>query len=90
MKKGIIKVMVGRHATRIQEELDGQIKVYSAEDWKKELDRRETEGSIKLPELEKLPKPSKLKGIEVKEPAKAKAMPVKAKAKTAKPKGKAK
>lgn len=89
MRKGIIKVMVGRHDTRIQEELDGQIKIYSAADWKKELERREAEGKITLPDMPK--EASELKGAEViKEPAKAKAKPVKAKAKIAKPKGEAK
>lgn len=35
--------MVGRGITRIQEELDDTVKVYSAEDWAKELERRAKE-----------------------------------------------
>ncbi len=41
MIKGTIKVMVGRTGTKIQEELNDQIKIYTVEQWNAELARRE-------------------------------------------------
>jgi len=40
MRKGTIKVINGRNITTIQETLDGMIKSYTPEGWKKELARR--------------------------------------------------
>ena len=44
--KGKLKVMHGRHGrTTIQEELDGQIRVFTPEEWEKELERRTKEAA---------------------------------------------
>jgi len=43
LKKGRLKVMVGRTGTKIQEEFADHINVYSLEQWKKELAKREAE-----------------------------------------------
>lgn len=41
MIKGTTKIMVNREGVpRIQEELDGQIRVFSLDDWNAELERR--------------------------------------------------
>lgn len=58
--RGEIKVMVGKNGqTRVQETLGDSVKVYSAEDWKEELERRA--------ELEKKPKKVKVKPEEPEE-----------------------
>ena len=41
MKRGNIKVMIDRNGTpRVQEELGDSLKVYSLEEWNKELEKR--------------------------------------------------
>lgn len=55
MKKGNLKVMVSSKGSRIMEELGDTVKVYSADEWKKETERREKaeekKEKIELPEL---------------------------------------
>jgi hypothetical protein len=44
MKRGTLKVMVGRDGTaRVQEETDESVKIYSADEWKNEMSNRREE-----------------------------------------------
>lgn len=57
MRKGILKVMVGRSGSRVQEDCGDTIKIYTPEEWKKECDKRikeEAEGVVvKAPKSKK-------------------------------------
>lgn len=59
--RGEIKVMVGRKSTRIQEETEDGIKIYSPEDWAIEL--KERSGKVELPEQPIVDKTKKVKKV---------------------------
>lgn len=62
MKKGNLKVMVSSKGSRIMEELGDTVKVYSADEWKKETERREKEGRKKGERREEAEEKPKLNG----------------------------